>query len=730
MHAGNEEDPNVAATIFVRNIDGSITSYSNIGELEQLKLRIYEKTGIPPGYQQLYFGRTLLTDEMIRNIPSGSNVCLFIGLKGGGFNCEICYEVGEYQCNVCEKKIFCSDCCRKFHKHPSRTNHNPTILCSDEPSSQTSSDNSDHNCFRQNKYTGDDIDDDFSGNKSDEFVISDSPNSSNIFQEASMIATLAESFNLTRFRDYQKDAILALLSGRDCLIAHPTGSGKSLCFKFPAVYENKKSLVITPTISLMQDQVKNCEEQHIKASYLGSAQLDLNMEDKFLSILSDTNLIFVTPEWIAKPDKRAKVQALAEHKQLSMIAIDEAHLYHYWQEFRVAYKELESLKNEFPSIPIACLTATAPPSVEESILKLLRNPMITKGSINRPNITLSCEVIPSSVHRKDFSYFASRVSDLLNDSDSAIIYTDFIDDVGPIMNKLSDEGIESCAYYGEMDVKSRNESYTRWRSGEIKVMVATSAFGMGINKPDIRHIIRFGVPENLCSWAQELGRAGRDGHPAKATIFYANSHTEHAGAWIKGKISDSTTCQRILNEFSESWKYVTSDLVCKCRRVLLLESFGEECSETEAEADSCCDVCSNEQVKTDIDFTEELKTLYNAIEVIGSKGEVKIAQWVRGSTLSWTDKYNKQSVSYGKSHGHNEEWWRLFIRKCHVLGTANKQLKSIIKQSQHYSVQGVICTTSKGSNLIQNGEKFTIPPMMSEEDNTGNQHKPRSASKK
>ena len=247
---------------------------------------------------------------------------------------------------------------------------------------------------------------------------------------------------------------------------------------------------ITPTISLMQDQVKNCEEQQIRAEYLGSAQLDLSMEDRVLSPTSDVNLIFVTPEWISKADKKAKVQKLAKHNQLCMIAIDEAHLYHYWQDFRVAFKQLETLKDEFPSTPIACLTATAPPPVEASILKLLRNPLVTKGSTNRSNISLACEVIPSSIHRKDFSYFASRVSDILSDSECAIIYTDFIDDVGPIMSKLSEERIESVAYYGEMDVKSRNESYMRWRSGEVKVMVATSAFGMGINKLDIRHIIR------------------------------------------------------------------------------------------------------------------------------------------------------------------------------------------------------------------------------------------------
>ena len=184
--------------------------------------------------------------------------------------------------NVTEKKS-CSS-----HKHIIVTN-------SDQTSSQHSPKCSHHcetstlNAHDNDYHQFEDYD---SGS---EFDISDTLNTSQFFQEASMVMTLAERFNLTRFREYQKDAILALLSGRDC---HPTGNGKSLCFTFPAVYENKKkTIVVTPTISLMMDQVKNCGEQGIKAAYLGSAQLDLSIEDQVLSSTSDANMIFVTPEW-------------------------------------------------------------------------------------------------------------------------------------------------------------------------------------------------------------------------------------------------------------------------------------------------------------------------------------------------------------------------------------------------------------------------------------------------
>ena len=301
-------------TIFVRNIDGKVTVYSNIiGEVKQLKSHIYKRTGIPP----CRIPEALLWMQAFNRWHKsceryGSNLNLHVNLRGGGNNCEICFEKDEYQCIECDRKMFCSDCCTKYHKHPSRSSHKRIIvLNSDQSFSPDLPKCSDH-CETTNNDHEDDhhlFEDHDSGS---EFDISDTPNTSGFFQEASMIMTLAERFNLTRFREYQKEAILALLSGRDCLIAHPTGSGKSLCFTFPAVYKNKKTIVVTPIISLMMDQVKNCDEQGIKASYLGSAQLELSTEDQVPSLNSDTNLIFVTPEWMAKPDKNLKYRVWRE----------------------------------------------------------------------------------------------------------------------------------------------------------------------------------------------------------------------------------------------------------------------------------------------------------------------------------------------------------------------------------------------------------------------------------
>ena len=162
------------------------------------------------------------------------------------------------------------------------------------------------------------------------------------------------------------------------------------------------------------------------------------------------------------------------------------------------------------------------------------------------------------------------------------------------------------------------------------------------------------------------------------------SDSEHAGAWVKGNINNFEACSRILNDFSIAWKFIMSHLVHKCERLSLLELFGEDVSTTDWQVSKseCCDVCALES-SGNSDLTSELSILNNAIEVIGQKGEVKLAQSIRGSSLAWTDAYDKIAPSYGFSMNHSEMWWRIFMRQCHVLGFVRRELKSIKKQSQH-----------------------------------------------
>ena len=346
---------------------------------------------------------------------------------------------------------------------------------------------------------------------------------------------------------------------------------------------------------------------------------------------------------------------------------------------------LNKLKVEFPTIPLMVLTATATSLVENSLLQLVRSPVISKGSINRPNIYFQCEELEND---DDFSIFAEKAAKIIK-NECSIIYTDFINNIGPIMSKLQENGIDSLPYYGEMDAKSRYLNYMKWKNDEVKVIVATAAFGMGIDKADIRHIVRYGVPESLTSWAQELGRSGRDGQPATATIYYSINNTNHAMAWIRDHVSNAEYCKQLLDDFSTAWKYVMANLAGKCRRQIFLDAFEEEyMQDVDVKPVACCDVCKMNLPL--VNLKEELRTLVDAITVVGSKGEVKIVQWIRGSSLQWTSEYDKTVLSYGNYKGRSEIWWRKFIRQCHVIGYVEKELRSIIKKSGHYAIQGIL----------------------------------------
>ena len=649
-----------------------------------LKSVVERRTGIPKNMMKFLFKNKLVqTRDNLASLPSGANVHLGLGLLGG-HNCDMCFATATMHCGSCNQ-FFCSECCERFHTHPKRISHTPSVVATNLSSSQ---------CFSQSLSNDSDDDASFASN------------SDISLHDAMLVATLAEKFNLTSFKEFQKKIIDATLDGRDTMVVYPTGSGKSLCFQFPPVFQDKKAVVISPTISLMQDQVYNLQQKGIKSTYLGSAQLDKEAESNALDPSSDIRIIFVTPEWISKSDKMIKVQALASADKLSLLAIDEAHLVSEWADFRKAYRSLENLHSSFRNTPIMALTATATPEVEVEIKKLLRNPLVTKASINRSNISLSAIEVNVPPNGDYFHTLANYVADI-SCSEPTVVYTDFIADIGPIVSSLADLGIEAVGYYGEMDPRERQESYTQWKSGRVNIMVATKAFGMGIDKDNIRHVIRNGVPESLISWAQEFGRAGRDGQYSTATILYRKSDIRHADPWVWNNVGDHEKCRRILTDFSNSWRFVEAHVAGCCRRKLLIELFGE--TDPPTFDFTCCDVCNSSSGQRKQTFNDELKILVDALNQVGAKGEVKIAEWIRGSSVSWTNAYNKKALSYGNSRGHTLEQWRLFMRQCHVLGLVKYELKSMIKANGHYSVMGVYSPLDSSKRYIDADETLLLP---------------------
>ena len=404
---------------------------------------------------KLFFkNKQIQTSKDIDKLPSEANIHLKLYLFGGQ-DCDIC--------GVDNAILYCSDCNQFFCSECFEFTVTQNVLTSHNPSPTDKGNDSTENPIQTSSNATDD------DNFCSQADIS--------FHDAMLVATLAEKFGLTSFKSFQKKIIDATLEGRDTLVIHPTGSGKSLCFQFPPVFQEKKALVITPTISLMQDQVHSLLRKGISSTYLGSAQPDRQAESHALDPQSDIRIVFVTPEWIAKPENVSKVQSLADAGKLSLLAIDEAHLVSEWSDFRKVYLALESLHISFRNTPIMALTATATPKVEDEIKKLLRNPMVTKASINRPNISLAATEIEMPPSSDYYHTFANHVADISN-SEPTIVY--FIADIGPIVSSLAELGIEAVGYYGEMDPRHRHESYLKWKSGQVNVMVATKAFGMGI----------------------------------------------------------------------------------------------------------------------------------------------------------------------------------------------------------------------------------------------------------
>ena len=493
---------------------------------------------------------------------------------------------------------------------------------------------------------------------------------------------------------------------------------KVCAFNSSQVNRNKKAIIVTPTISLMQDQVYKLNSIGIPSVFVGSAQLDKQVEMHSLKPDSKELLIFVTPEWVTKPSNQAKMHSLIQCNKLALIAIDEAHLFTEWSDFRSAFSDLRRLKSDFSSVPIMPLTATVTANVEEDITLLLRNPVTSKSSMNRPNVTLNVEELTHDKSLPLAAQFANRAAEII-DSTSSIIYTDFIADIGPIVSALQEVGVEAVGYHGEMDASSRHDSYIKWKSGQVQTIVATKAFGMGIDKPDIRHIIRNGVPESVLSWAQELGRAGRDGYQACATIIYHKSDISHANPWVLNNITDKDRCRRILSSFSESWRYVHAHLAGVCRRRVLLDMFGEENTPANATGD-CCDVCLQNN-DSELDFKEELNILIDALNHVGCKGEVKVAEWIRGSNIAWTNEYDKNCLSYGNHKGKNMNFWRTFIKQCHVVSLVQLELRSMIKSNGMYAVNGVYYATQRGIEALSESEPLLLPNYNTDEKHCNSQ---------
>ncbi len=393
-----------------------------------------------------------------------------------------------------------------------------------------------------------------------------------------MHATLKQYFGYDTFRPLQQEIIQSVLDKHDCVVLMPTGGGKSLCFQLPALLQNGLTVVISPLISLMKDQVDALTGNGINAAMINSSmereEIDAVIEKTRHGVIK---ILYIAPERLAM----SSFEALLHTLPLRLFAIDEAHCISEWgHDFRPEYRNLKYLRSKFPNIPIIALTATATKKVQADIVQQLGlpTPKIFTSSFNRPN--LRYEVLPKKDSFKTISSLIASHPD-----QSVIIYCFSRKDTESIAEKLKAIGYNAGTYHAGLSTDKRRTNQERFIRDEIQIMVATIAFGMGIDKPDVRLVIHHSLPKSIEGYYQETGRAGRDGLPARCVLLYSAADKFKHDFFIR-QLADSEEKAHVQHNLHQSVEYGT---LHNCRRKFLLQYFNEDFTEMNC---GNCDACS------------------------------------------------------------------------------------------------------------------------------------------
>jgi len=392
-----------------------------------------------------------------------------------------------------------------------------------------------------------------------------------------MLETLKRHFGYDAFRPLQEEIIRHVLSGRDCLALMPTGGGKSLCFQLPSLMHGGLTIVVSPLIALMKDQVDQLTVSGIPAAYINSSLDGYEIDAvKRKALAGQLRMLYVAPERIAAPEFRNLLSQL----DVRLIAIDEAHCVSEWgHDFRPDYANLKVLRMEFPNVPTIALTATATPEVRQDIIRQLhlREPRTFISSFNRPNLTYA--VAPK---RKGWGGLLGLLEKYRGES--AILYCFSRKDTEALADLLRTRGIKAAPYHAGLSAEVRARTQDRFIKDDLDVIVATIAFGMGIDKPDVRLVAHCDLPKSVEGYYQETGRAGRDGLPAECVLFFTYADRRKQMFFING-MDEGPQRELARQKLDAVIRY--ADLKT-CRRRFLLSYFGETTG-----AGNCggCDVC-------------------------------------------------------------------------------------------------------------------------------------------
>lgn len=463
-----------------------------------------------------------------------------------------------------------------------------------------------------------------------------------------MLSTLKQYFGYANFRAYQKEVIDQILDKRGCLAVMATGSGKSLCYQVPPLLLEKTAIVISPLISLMQDQVMSLKQRGIRAEFLGSAQTDGSVHTKAQT--GHFHLLFMTPEKACSTPLSFWLKLL--EAGICLFAVDEAHCISEWgHDFRVEYKQLNKLRGVLLEVPFVALTATATEKVRIDIINSLKmnNPYVAVGSFDRKNLFYGVKHFNRSLPFVD--ELVQEISKYARKAGSTIIYCTTIKDVEQIHKSLQEAGIKTGIYHGQMSSKAREESHRSFVRDELLVMVATIAFGMGIDKPNIRQVIHYGCPKSIESYYQESGRCGRDGIPSVCWLYYTRADFAKADFYCGGLRTENQR-RAVMESLMAAQHYC---LLTTCRRKFLLNYFGEKFS---AEKCGNCDNCMVS--KRERDMSKESFLLMSCIQSCeGNWGLNMPVDVLRGSRAKKILNAHFDKLPFhGLGKDYSSNWWK------------------------------------------------------------------------
>ena len=506
-------------------------------------------------------------------------------------------------------------------------------------------------------------------------------------KEVNLTEELKRNFGFDTFKGNQEAIIRNLLAGNDTFVLMPTGGGKSLCYQLPSLILDGTAIVISPLIALMKNQVdamRNFSAEDGVAHFINSSLNKTAIDQVKTDILSGkTKLLYVAPESLTKEENIDFLKQV----NVSFYAVDEAHCISEWgHDFRPEYRRIRPIINEIGVRPVIALTATATPKVQHDIQKNLGmlEATVFKSSFNRPNLYYEVRPKTANIDKDIIKYIKSQ------EGKSGIIYCLSRKKVEELAELLQVNGIRALPYHAGMDSATRTQNQDAFLLEKIDVIVATIAFGMGIDKPDVRYVIHYDIPKSLEGYYQETGRAGRDGGEGQCITFYINKDLQKLEKFMQGKpIAEQEIGKQLLLETAA---YAESSL---CRRKILLHYFGEEYEE-----DKCgnCDNCLNP--KKQVEAKDQLCAVLETIIALKEKFKAEyVIDVLLGKETSQILSYQHEDLEvFGSGQGEDERTWNAVIRQALIAGYIGKDIENY----------GLLKVTKAGHAFLKNPVSFKI----------------------